>query len=93
MLELRRVVVVDGRRNIEAYGEQIPFDVANRRSVCFQAVHGVLDVLVVDLEQPFLNQRRRKAVAGHRNRRTRGVRFTVVVVLPTPPFWFVTAMI
>lgn len=74
MLELRRIVIVDGRGSVEQHGQQIPLDIANRRGVGFQAVHDVLDVLAVDLKQPFLDQRSRKAVAGNGDRWARGAK-------------------
>ena len=52
-------------------GQQIALDVAHGRGIGFQAVHDVLDVHAVDLEQPFLDQRSRKIVPGNRQSRTR----------------------
>ena len=63
--------MVDVGGGVEQHGQQIALDVAHGRGVGFQAVHDILDVHAVDLEQPFLDQRSREIVPGNRQSRAR----------------------
>lgn len=63
--------MVDGGGGVEQHGQQIALDVAHGRGIGFQAVHDVLDVHAVDLEQPLLHQRSWEVVPGNRQGRAR----------------------